>query len=981
MKKNIYLFLLGLITPLFFIGQTINNDYIPNLNAPPSPDASALGKYGQYPTTLNNGLVNISIPIYTINLPLVSIPISISYHSAGIKVNDISSTVGLGWSLNGGGVITRSVKGIPDKNFGKEGASKLLGVDDVNKMNNEYSKITYLWNIYDWEKKGEIDTESDVYHFNFAGNSGSFRYTTDGKIIQIPLSNNKIVYNSVSDYFEITGSDGTVYLFTQIEKSWIDPWIDITKYTSSWYLTKITTIDNKIISFEYLEDTTAYYDYYQSYSLKIGSKNAADAMNYKFSVSFIVTRTENTKLLKSIFFPGGSVKFSYQNNRADRRKYRLVEIGIQDEKNRLVKAFGLKQSYFGDSQCTDADNMQSDQNYSTHYDLRLKLDKLVLLDSNRSKISSYDFGYNTSIGLPHYVKKYEASVSNSRNFGQDLWGYYNGVTTNTHLFTYFPDNRHYYIPVEKADRSVNAYYTQACILNQIKYPTGGFTKFEYEGNGPEIGGLRIKNIISYPTDGAVPNVRSYQYFIPFTSRNIVMDHAYKEYTQAIFYNEGYYDVSDYYSSEPALPLTFTDGSPVSYTKVAEYDGYPEDNNGKTEHFFRYAGGDLSYFLKQNHFNLPSTDFGITFFQPRYTYAYLDLGWRRGQKTREDIYKKENGEYKLIKSSIYTYEDLDNVETRVGFKSFATLGRNLQTPTVSADDLFQTLDIIARTGIVKLTKVEEIDYLQSNSVTNTTTYKYDRITYGFNHFPISQYEKPNGPSQLYEVTATIKTNSDGTIEKKYHKYPYDYSDEFVGYMIQRNLLTKIMSETDSVNNRFAQEVVNEYKKILDDIIVLDKINIRKGNGISQPEIIFSNYDDKGNLLGAIKKDNTNECIIWGYNKTLPVARLSNISYDSVNNNSNLISNINKLQNFETLDDETTRNNLILLNRSIRENLPVGVHIVTCTYQPLIGITSLTDTSGKTTYYKYDSTGKLAETYLIEDGIKKILQNYEYHYGVN
>lgn len=60
-------------------------------------------------------LLSISEKQYsqTIEEP-VNLPISLSYHGSGFKVSEVSSSVGLGWTLNAGGIITRSVRVRPD---------------------------------------------------------------------------------------------------------------------------------------------------------------------------------------------------------------------------------------------------------------------------------------------------------------------------------------------------------------------------------------------------------------------------------------------------------------------------------------------------------------------------------------------------------------------------------------------------------------------------------------------------------------------------------------------------------------------------------------------------------------------------------------------------------------------------------------------------------------------------------------------------
>src|SRR4051794_30339765 len=74
---------------------------------PPSPNAAALLKYASVPVNLYSGIPTISLPLTVLKGRKLSVPISVSYHAAGHKVQDISSSVGLGFALNAGGVITR----------------------------------------------------------------------------------------------------------------------------------------------------------------------------------------------------------------------------------------------------------------------------------------------------------------------------------------------------------------------------------------------------------------------------------------------------------------------------------------------------------------------------------------------------------------------------------------------------------------------------------------------------------------------------------------------------------------------------------------------------------------------------------------------------------------------------------------------------------------------------------------------------------
>lgn len=80
-----------------------------------SPNASSIERYGNYDVNLYTGLPNISIPLHTVKSGPIEFPVSLSYHSSGIKYTDQASWVGLGWSLIAGGQITRQIKNLPDE--------------------------------------------------------------------------------------------------------------------------------------------------------------------------------------------------------------------------------------------------------------------------------------------------------------------------------------------------------------------------------------------------------------------------------------------------------------------------------------------------------------------------------------------------------------------------------------------------------------------------------------------------------------------------------------------------------------------------------------------------------------------------------------------------------------------------------------------------------------------------------------------------
>lgn len=85
--------------------------------APQSPEALAISRYGDQLSSLYSGSNSYSILVYQWIDNLFSLPISLEYSSNGFRPGIACSPEGLGWALNAGGVITREVRGIPDETW------------------------------------------------------------------------------------------------------------------------------------------------------------------------------------------------------------------------------------------------------------------------------------------------------------------------------------------------------------------------------------------------------------------------------------------------------------------------------------------------------------------------------------------------------------------------------------------------------------------------------------------------------------------------------------------------------------------------------------------------------------------------------------------------------------------------------------------------------------------------------------------------
>lgn len=102
------------------LAQTSNDKILGQVNIA-SPNAAALGKFGDIPVNYHTGIPTIDIPLYTVQEGNISVPVSLSYHAGGLKVDEQASSVGAGWALIAGGAITRTVKDKPDERLTASG--------------------------------------------------------------------------------------------------------------------------------------------------------------------------------------------------------------------------------------------------------------------------------------------------------------------------------------------------------------------------------------------------------------------------------------------------------------------------------------------------------------------------------------------------------------------------------------------------------------------------------------------------------------------------------------------------------------------------------------------------------------------------------------------------------------------------------------------------------------------------------------------
>ncbi|HEX2922201.1 MAG TPA: hypothetical protein VHO50_13645, partial [Bacteroidales bacterium] len=199
---------------------------------PPSPETVALFRFIDYPMDHSTGLPNISIPIFDFKCGELSVPISIGYHSSGRRIADKTGSIGLGWSLISGGVISRTIYGKSDEQDPFSPEIKQAGAIT-------YNDYEYLYSISD---RGIYDTEYDIYSYSIGETSG--KYIMQGGspylIPQRPIKIEGLTTKTIVD------DKGNTYSFDHSESC------NSIGEPSAWYVTSITSANKAdVITFSY----------------------------------------------------------------------------------------------------------------------------------------------------------------------------------------------------------------------------------------------------------------------------------------------------------------------------------------------------------------------------------------------------------------------------------------------------------------------------------------------------------------------------------------------------------------------------------------------------------------------------------------------------------------------------------------------------------------------------------------------------------
>ena len=330
MKKTIFPYLLL----IFFGTQTVIAQLSTEVNLP-SPEASSIAKYVNFPISYFTGTVDVSVPIYTIKQGGLNVPISLNYHGGGVKKDEHPGWVGMGWSLSANYQVTRqkSSGGNPDIFYystphgsGKFYENMNRTVDDLD-ASIDYEAVTL-----------------QVYNKDTGCSSGSYcNYEYDG---QLPEGMSQSDYGGI----KITFADGTRYYFgrkigtngpviVDTSEDFFGTGCSVKRH-DTWHLVRIEAMDeDNFIDFEYElspYNTCSFSPYfgflentYKTVSLQCAEQGAPPPYMLRQSYAGYSGRITKPYYLKKIHFNSGSLDF--ETSASTQLKYPFGDIYVQSE--------------------------------------------------------------------------------------------------------------------------------------------------------------------------------------------------------------------------------------------------------------------------------------------------------------------------------------------------------------------------------------------------------------------------------------------------------------------------------------------------------------------------------------------------------------------------------------------------------------------------------------------------------------------------
>jgi hypothetical protein len=661
----------------------------------------------------------------------------------------------------------------------------------------------------------------------------------------------------------------------------------------------------------------------------------------------------------------------------------------------------------------------------------LKLDNIVVKNEN-NPIYTFQFGYHpyqanetrlflksiTESGKNSYLFEYYIPAngfSNPQTTDIDYWGFWKGGYTIGGLLipqaTIASNGDLVYTSTEREPNSAVANFG---LLKRVTYPTNGSSFFEYEGhsyskrlerrrtanastdfmpllysvNG-NAGGARIARITDY--DGTIAaRTREFKYVKDFTAAGTVSSGIILHWPRYLYYWE--FDTRGAYGIVKTL-----------YKKSSSY----HVNHDPGENFIQYGevtelvmpnGGCTTYKFTNYETNPDVSDYHTSvviqstqdYVQPLVVYNnYIGVNlnersFERGLPKEVTTYSYRNSTFYPVKKSITDYTDIASYPDYYVTSVHQTGGIAQSTKEYYYPFLpiKQTDITYSNDGQQSVSMITDMTYTAQNYPLTTTTSQSDAKVYKTKYKYVSDYISSafttyyqnltnyNGLSS--EVKALVNLYENNMLNR-----PIEIISSLDGKITAASFITyqdignSYKSKRNYTFQKWGLKTKTELSAFVESSITANTWVLTKNASYSAtPDVVLAKYDSKGNVIEQIDRSGVTTAVVWGYNYSYPIAEIKNASYQDVINvlGQTVIDQLNSAPG----TDAQVRQKLQVLRSATSLN---KARVTTYTQSPLVGMTSVTDINGFTTYYQYDSFNRLK---LILDKDQNIIKRYNYNY---
>ncbi|KFF18845.1 hypothetical protein IW22_16695 [Chryseobacterium sp. JM1] len=925
---------------------------------------ASMARYTDNPVNQVTGQPNINVPVIEVPIQDKNIRnvFNLSYNPVYVWDSNFSaSDVGTGWTLFGGSVIYKKI------------------VDELDERYDDASRAEYEKNLFD-----------DYYYYNLPSASGKFQIKRDivnntFSLLNITPNNLKFDYEKSNntatlkiENFTITDGKGYKYIFNDFDYEMRydgDSFIPRKGYKSAYFLTKIVSPTGKILAtynYDKKSKTRASTGelMYQYCKLKSVDTDLGKVIfDYQFDESLSGTPNDLYSLKKIILKNSfdqliRTYNFNYINSvepfEQSLRKRLLSSIVMNDKNDVKTEQTSFVYNQKNNNFLPTVNNSYCDwtgsvpENFYTDYNFTNTLEKIISPSGGVTQYvygnHEYYFDYNQDY-LDSILRNYVDS--DIQNIVAQPDYQFNTGQSNTYTFTVSGDpNKKIGFKFSFTTQGYNETPPNTPIIGDPE-PEPFHTDFVIKNSSGEV--MYGKECFPKTIEWAENTYYGYPgtYTLQFSGRGKgygifqvyeikIKQGPIRKAKNTVHYGHIRLNSIKYYTgineTSPVKTLNYNYDN-VEETGSSGYAFYYDNDskNSANEGFIMYknvkvseAGNGytrISYITPDDY---PKYQDGGTQLFPIYYYPYYNIT-KGGLVSKKEMYNDQN---QLIRSENYVYE-LDNFTNQIhdfyiGPNPYITIPAYVKKISLSSKDYTKT------GGIVENKK---------ETVINSSNL---------------------GPNSIKDVT------SDGNNIEQQFIYPSGVAE--YAHLENAHILSEAVQ---TINKNNGKTVLNSRVKFDNNSLLPTSVVFVNPNDSSiKTTVKYDVYDSAGNnrQYTTVSDENTGKgfpsVIIWGYNNTMPIAKIEGASLADI---AGLADDIVSKSNSDV--DTASETELINSLDAFRTNNALKKFLITTyTYDPLIGVTTVTPPNGMREIYKYDSNNKLKAVVNVNGNI---IQEFKYN----